>query len=211
MTIKPVTGRAFKPFGRVIKGYYLRSLIEEMEKTECPSDKVVYEPSVRSLETLKINRQFSEEAYGGMPIQIGYCNGTNTKLNCVEYHRDSEINIGAQDFILLVARQQDITADFTLNTDKVEAFLAPAGAVVEVYATTLHYAPCDAAKGAGFRVAVVLPKDTNTDAPVLSDPQGEDRLLRARNKWLIAHPDAAEAQDGAHIGLIGENIDIALD
>ena len=34
MTIKPVTGRAFKPFGRVIKGYYLRSLIEEMEKTD---------------------------------------------------------------------------------------------------------------------------------------------------------------------------------
>ena len=71
MTIKPVTGRAFKPFGRVIKGYYLRSLLEEMEKTECPSDRVVYEPSVRSLETLKISKQFYDEANGGMPIQIG--------------------------------------------------------------------------------------------------------------------------------------------
>ena len=33
-------------------------------------------------------------------------------------------------------------------------------------------------------------------------------MLRAKNKWLIAHPDASEAQDGAYIGLLGENIDL---
>lgn len=212
MKIQSVYDKAFAVYGRVLGENRFPSLLHSLETcTERPADGVTYVPSDKTLEADGAFAELRDRVYGGMPIQIGYCNGTNTKLNCVEYHRDSEINIGAQDFILLVARQQDITADFTLNTDKVEAFLAPAGAVVEVYATTLHYAPCDAAKGAGFRVAVVLPKDTNTDAPVLSDPQGEDRLLRARNKWLIAHPDAAEAQDGAHVGLIGENIDIALD
>ena len=30
----------------------------------------------------------------------------------------------------------------------------------------------------------------------------------ARNKWLIAHPDSAEAADGAQVGITGDNIDI---
>ncbi len=163
------------------------------------------------MEALEADAAYSilrDHVYGGMPIQIGYCNGTNTKLNCVEYHRDSEINIGAQEFILLVARQQDLGPEWQLHTDRVEAFRVPAGVAVELYATTLHYAPCDAAKQAGFRVAVVLPKGTNTEAPQLKPIQKEDKMLRAKNKWLIAHPDASEAQDGAYIGLLGENIDL---
>ena len=43
--------------------------------------------------------------------------------------------------ILLVGRQQDITEDYTYDTDQIEAFLVPAGTAVEMYATTLHYAP----------------------------------------------------------------------
>ena len=31
------------------------------------------------------------------------------------------------------------------------------------------------------------------------------------NKWLLAHPDAPEAAQGAYVGLVGENIDIASD
>ena len=30
-------------------------------------------------------------------------------------------------------------------------------------------------------------------------------MLRALNKWLIAHPQSAEASDGAHVGIVGEN------
>ena len=212
MKIQSVYDQAFAVYGRVLDGLDCQGLCRALEeKTARPADGVVYVPSEPALEADAVFEAMRDRVYGGMPIQIGYCNGTNTRLNCVEYHRDSEINIGAQDFILLVARQQDITGDYTLQTDKVEAFRAPAGAAVELYATTLHYAPCDAAAEAGFRVAVVLPKGTNTDAPVLSAQHAEDRLLRARNKWLIARPDAAEAQDGAHVGLVGDNIDIASD
>lgn len=204
MTIKPVTGRAFKPFGRVIKGYYLRSLIEEMEKTECPSDRVVYEPSVRSLETLKINRQFSEEAYGGMPIQIGYCNGDNHVMNCLEYHRDSELNLACTDMILLLGLEADVDfKKFEYDTAKVEAFLAPKGTLVEVYATSLHYAPINA--GGKFRCVVVLPKGTNTELKFKPDPAGESRLLTHTNKWLLAHAESPEAKNGAVVALKGEN------
>ena len=208
MTIKPVTGRAFKPFGRVIKGYYLRSLIEEMEKTECPSDRVVYEPSVRSLETLKINRQFSEEAYGGMPIQIGYCNGRNHLLNAVEYHRDSELNLACTDMILLVGKRQDIGRDYTYDTGKMQAFLVKKGTLVEIYSTTLHYAPISAGEHDNFRCVVVLPRGTNEPLPACRGKAHtkEDQLLTHVNKWLIAHPESGLDKDGAFVGLKGENI-----
>ena len=208
MTIKPVTGRAFKPFGRVIKGYYLRSLIEEMEKTECPSDRVVYEPSVRSFETLKINRQFSEEAYGGMPIQIGYCNGRNHLLNAVEYHRDSELNLACTDMILLVGKRQDIGRDYTYDTGKMQAFLVKKGTLVEIYSTTLHYAPISAGEHENFRCVVVLPRGTNEPLPACRGKAHtkEDQLLTHVNKWLIAHPESGLDKGGAFVGLKGENI-----
>ena len=97
----------------------------------------------------------------------------------------------------------------TLNTAKVKAFLAPAGTVVEIYATTLHYAPCDAKLGGGFRVAIVLPRGTNTEKPAFTPQCHEDNLLTARNKWLLAHADSSEAKQGAYVGLTGENINIA--
>ena len=208
MTIKPVTGRAFKPFGRVIKGYYLRSLLEEMEKTECPSDRVVYESSVRSLETLKINKQLSEEAYGGMPIQIGYCNGRNHLLNAVEYHRDSELNLACTDLILLVGKRQDIGRDYTYDTGKMQAFLVKKGTLVELYSTTLHYAPISASENESFRCVVVLPKGTNEPLPACRGKAHtkEDQLLTHVNKWLIAHPESGLDKDGAFVGLKGENL-----
>ena len=96
-----------------------------------------------------------------------------------------------------------------LDTSKVKAFLCPAGTGIEGYATTLHYAPCSAKKGQGFRVIVVLPKGTNTDKPEIQVLNTEDAWITARNKWLLAHPDADEAKQGAYVGITGENIDIA--
>ena len=50
---------------------------------------------------------------------------------------------------------------------------------------------------------------TNTEKPDITPKTPEDKLLWARNKWLLAHPESAEAKQGAHIGLAGENINIA--
>ena len=125
-------------------------------------------------------------------------------------HRDSELNIGLRDFILLVAKADDII-DGKLETSKVKAFRAAAGQVVEVYETTLHYAPCSAKKSDGFKVVIALPKGTNGAMPNIAPKNDEDKWLRACNKWLLAHKDASEAGDGAYIGLTGENIDIAAD
>ncbi len=58
---------------------------------------------------------------------------------------------------------------------------------------------------------VALPAGTNAALPELSATGGDAGLLWASNKWLLAHPQSAEATAGAHVGLLGENIDVAED
>ena len=130
--------------------------------------------------------------------------GHNKTLNAFEYHRDSEVNIAATDLVLILGLEQDIEDDLTYDTAKAEAFFVPAGTVVEVYATTLHYAPCHTDE-AGFKCVVILPQGTNTHVNQVSALK-EDALLFARNKWLIAHAESGLEKDGAFIGLKGENI-----
>ncbi len=208
MKIYSVFDPEFKPYGKVLAGYDTAALQAAMDAIPLPEEGTAYEPGIPALEAADVFSELRDRAYGGMPIQLGMCWGHNRRLNCLEYHRDSEVNIGASDFILLLARQEEIGEGLQLDTSKVRAFRAPAGAAVEVYATTLHYAPCHTDADAGFRVAVVLPLGTNTAKPAIGEKDPEDKLLRARNKWLLAHAEAPEASDGAWIGLQGANIDL---
>ena len=210
MTIYSVLDKEFAPYGKVLTGYDTSCLMKALDESTPLPDGVEYVMSEAALECTAIFGQLQNNAYGGMPIQLGWCNGHNTKLNCLEYHRDSELNIGLRDFILLVAKADDIV-DGKLDTSKVKAFRAAAGQVVEVYATTLHYAPCSAKKADGFKVVIALPKGTNGAMPNLTAVNEEDKWLRACNKWLIAHAEANEASDGAYVGLVGENVDISAD
>ncbi|MBE5782218.1 MAG: DUF4867 family protein [Clostridiales bacterium] len=206
MKILPVTDAAFKPYGRIVEGYDVKGILAALENTPLPEN-VVYVPREETLHAAPGASQMGEALFGGMPYQLGYCNGHNTKLNCLEYHRDSEFNLGTKDFILLLAKQDEME-EGKLNTGKVKAFRVPAGVMIECYATTLHYAPCQGAKNQGFQVMVALPLNTNTPFPAGIGQNPLDRQLWARNKWLIAHPDTKEAQKGAVAGLQGENIDI---
>ena len=214
MKIKSVFGSSFVRYGKVLKGYDVKELLEKLNSsTEKPLDKVIYEPGDSGLEALAVAKQFSVNAYGGMPVQVGYCNGFNTKLNCLEWHRGSELNIPADDIVLLLAPLQKVK-NGRISSKDVEAFYVPAGTVVQIYETSLHYAPCNAVKGKevskdGFRVIVVLPKGTNLAKPELKEIDAEDKLLWAANKWLIAHPSASEAKAGAYAGVPGVNIDFA--
>ena len=209
MNILPVSDPAFKPYGRIVEGYDVSGLLKALATTPV-TDGVVYVPHDDVLGRADGADQLGDAMFGGMPFQLGWCNGHNTKLNCLEYHRDSEFNLGCEDFILLIATLADLEND-KLDTAKVKAFRVPAGVLVEVYATTFHYAPCHVDAAKGFRVAVALPLGTNTAKPALEEKDPEDKLLRARNKWLLAHADSSEAAQGAYVGLVGENIDIAKD
>lgn len=212
MKILSVKDEAFKKYGRIVDNVDLTELVEAMKKTPVPAD-VVYVAGDPALEALKVAEDVSRVIYGEMPVQIGYCNGHNTKLNALEYHRDSEINVAATDAILMLGKLDDVEADFTYDTAKVEAFLVPAGTAVEVYATTMHYAPCGV-DGNGFQVSIILPKGTNL--PLKGEHQkvnadgtapSEDALITAVNKWLIGHAEGG-LDAGSFIGLKGKNLDI---
>ena len=208
-----VEDKEFRKYGRIVKGIDFGGVIAELKKLSLPED-VIYEPSVKELEALPVRKALENKTYGELPIQIGYCIGHNCLLNAVEYHRSSEINIAAKDAILILGQQQDITGDYTYDTSKMEAFLITEGTAVELYATALHYAPCET-NSQGFLMGVVLPAGTNyplaqTHGEDKPEGNGEDKLITATNKWLIGHPDAGHAA-GTHIGLIGKNLDVRVD
>lgn len=203
MKIYQVTDDRFKKYGKVVEGIDFSELIAALEKdTPLPED-VEYVPGLKALETLPVKEELSKRSFGEMEIQIGYCNGHNSMLNALEYHKSSEINVAATDAVLLLGSRQDITEDFTYDTSLAEAFLVPKGVAVEIYATTLHYAPCGVGD-AGFKVAIVLPKGTNLN---LSDKhtEGEDGHLTAANKWLLGHPEGG-LPEGSPMGLTGKNL-----
>ena len=208
MKIHSVYDPEFKPYGQIVTGLEdaVFEITAALAATPLPEG-VGYVPTDPALQELPAAVEISEHCFGGMPTQLGWCNGHNTRLNCLEYHRDSEFNLGTEDFILLLARQDEIE-DGILDTAKVMAFRVPAGVLVEVYATTLHYAPCHCDPARGFRVLVALPWLTNTERPIAPVKTAEDAILTARNKWLLPHPDSDEARGGAKVGLSGDNIDI---
>ncbi len=209
MKIYNVTDPEFKEYGKVIDGIDVTEILDALENSTPLPENTDYVPEEPAIQNTATAKKIAPTLFGGLPVEFGWCNGHNTKLNCLEYHRNSEFNLGTQDFILLLAKQSEIDENFHINSDVIKAFKVPKGVMVEVYATSLHYAPCHVDASKGFKVLVALPKGTNTDKPDFEPANKEDTLLRANNKWLIAHKDAAEAQDGAFVGIDGVNIDLA--
>jgi len=208
INIKPIDDESFRKYGRVIEGYDFTPIIIFLDSNSTiPDDGNVYVPSVEELEKLPVFISVEKEIYGSSSVQAGYCNGRNSTLNGLEYHKSSEINIAATEAVLLLGDVRDISDDFQYDSEKVEAFYLEAGQAIEMYATTLHFAPCKVHAG-GFKVAVLLPKGTNlqlSEKP--ADNSGENRILFAVNKWLLAHPERKALMDkGAWPGIIGENI-----
>lgn len=185
MKIYSVKDKKFNKYGRVVLGFNFSELLDKLKNTPKPKDSTIYVASDNELEKLEIFQEMQQREFGEMPIQIGYCNGNNNKLEALEYHRSSEINVALNDLILLIGSLQDVNSEtYTYDKSLVEAFLVPAGTAVEIYATTLHYAPCNASDD-GFRDVVILPKGTNLPLGKKPTNKYEDKLLFAKNKWLI--------------------------
>ena len=207
--IKSVTDPAFASYGRIIRGLDMKELFSYMEtKTSIPENGNVYIASVSEMEETAVRKEIETVCYGGMPVQIGYCNGRNTTYNGFEYHKGSEINVAATDFCLVLAHLWQVKEN-TIGVEDAAVFFVPQGTAIEFYQTTLHLSPCRTCD-AGFRDVVILPRGTNT--PLDFKPAGgspETRLLLQTNKWVIAHPDRAPLiRQGAFPGLIGENKEV---
>ena len=200
----PVSDARFAPYGRIVTEYDDTELLQALECTTIPENGTLYVPSDSALEALPVFAQLEQQAFGEMPVQLGYCNGHNNKLNALEYHASSEFNLACCDVVLLLGLRSQIDETNTFDTKYIKAFVVPRGIWVEIYATTLHYAPC-APQGRGFRFAVDSPRNTNLP---LEKTQENGKMLAARNKWLLAHPNSPEARSNGYVGLRGENIEV---
>ncbi|MEN6480051.1 MAG: DUF4867 family protein [Anaerolineales bacterium] len=217
LNLLPVGDPAFKRYGRLLTAYDPTEMMARASLILPRAEGVAYEPSVRALEAPSLfNEAMQCEVFGGMPIQVGWCYGHNVSLDALEYHRGSEVDLCLTDVVLLVGHVQDICwgedeqmGPVSYDTAKVAAFFAPAGAVVELSPWNLHYAPIQCRADQSFATLVYLPKGTNEPLSFQVPPWGENRLLFAVNKWLLAHPSVGSLQEaGAYPGLAGENITV---
>lgn len=211
LEILSCSSEEFEKYGKIISGYDFNELVQYAEKnTNIPPNGNIYVGSVDDMEGIAPLFSFlKNNFYGGMDVQIGYCNGNNSFLNGLEYHKSSEINIAVTDLVLFLARTTEIQNN-EINSSLVKAFFLPKGAAVELYQTTMHFAPCKVTND-GFKCIVILPKETNTEISleereILTE---EDRYLFKRNKWLLVHGDKQDLiAKGAFRGISGENLEI---
>ena len=198
-----VDSEAFLCYGKVLTHLDTAEICAEAKKLTVPDDGSLYRASVEELERLPIASDIKNTCFGTLPTQIGYCWGHNNHLNATEWHTSSEVNVAVTPLVLLLAHVWDIR-DGKIDSTKFKAFYLPAGTAVEVYATSLHFCPCEVQKS-GFGCVVALPEGTNTDLTISVD----DPLLFRKNKWIIAHEanDALLAR-GVVAGITGENYEI---
>ena len=209
LDFKHISDPAFERFGHYLPQYDATEMIERTAAIVPQTERVAYETSVKALEEPgALNTALIQEVYGGMDVQVGWCYGHNNALNGVEYHRGSEVNVMVTDAIFLVGHLQDVEfgEEIRYDTSKIGAFYAPKGSVIECPAWNLHMAPISVREGEQFCVLVYLPRGTNEKLPYTVPQTGENRLLRAVNKWMMGHPSLERMiQSGVYPGLVGEN------
>lgn len=213
-----VTDPLFAQYGRIITGIDTEPICDVL-RTLPLNDGMTYVASEPQLEALEAYSFFQNHVFAGMPIQMGYVTGKNSRLDCLEHHMCSEIIMDTEDVIMLLARRSDIEyvddaqsafgVKMRLDTSNVVAFAVPAGCVVELYNSTLHFAPCGISESHEYRGLVVLSQGTNTERPTIHPQSVEDETIWAKDNWLLAHPQSVAASQGAYVGLVGDNIDIA--
>ena len=193
----------FKEYGRRITDIDTTEIVKAGQEFTFPQSGSIYEASTPAFESLNIAKEITDKCFGELDTQIGYCYGHNNYLNALEWHTASEINIAVTDLVLILAKRSDLT-DNKMDSSVTKCFLLKKGDIAEVYATSLHFCPCEVSSD-GFGCVVGLPKNTNTPLNEKSD----NKLLFAKNKWLIAHNDNAPLiARGAVAGISGENYKI---
>ena len=197
-----VTDKEFASFGRIID-IGTAEIIETAKKIQNPESGSSYLPSVEDFENLSVATEIENEFFGSMPAQVGFCWGHSNFLNATEWHTSSEINIAVTPLVLILGHIWDIKDD-KIDSSSFKAFYLPAGTAVEIYATSLHFCPCEVEKS-GFGCVVGLPQGTNTNLEITP----ENKMLFRKNKWIIAHIDNdALKNKGVVAGITGTNHEI---
>lgn len=179
----------------------MRKFLYGVERTEFE----YYVPCEERLMAMAEADQFKDDLFGQVPCQVGWYYGNCDRLNAVEYHKCSEVLYEYEPCVLILGLLWDLQGG-RLDTASMKVFYVPANTCVELYATTLHFAPC---KACSEPVMQIVAQSLGTNTPLLKPAQGteaENRCLLQRNKWVLVHPEHAAAEPNAVVGLEGKNI-----
>ena len=203
LTIYTIHDPEFVPYGTPITDVDTSEIVKTGEKLLMTGG-AGYKASVPEFEALEIHKVIRDRFFGQMPTQTGFVWGKNPRMNALEWHKNSEINVAIDDIVLLLGQLDEIV-DGKYHSDKVKAFYLEKGEMAEVYATSLHFTPCTVKKS-GMGAVVGLPLGTNTAL----DTPATDRFLCNKNKWLICHCENKGMIDrGVEGNIEGVNIEIA--
>ena len=197
-----VTTSDFRPYGYLLNGDFSDVVEYLEEESALPLEGNIYTREDEEMFGLPSSKKIHEMVFGLGEMEAGYCNGHNTKLNCMEFHACPEVNVAGTDMVLLLALPKDIV-DGKLDSSKAKAYFVPEGTALVLRPYVLHFSPC-MYKEKPFRCAVFLSGGTNRDLAL----KPSDPLLWKENKWLLAHPESKQAKDGAYIGITGENTEV---
>lgn len=203
-TIHSAEEDCFARYGILIDLPAVTEMLSWADRTIDP-DGPVYVPHYPSCEKEGWKKALEEELAGGMPLEVGSCCGSNTRMNGMEYHKGHEYILALSPLVLFLGFSGDIrrggASGWSWDSALGRFFFVPGGRAVELYSTTLHLAPCRCGSG-DFRSLIILPEGTNLELEKGAAGKG---LLFKRNKWMICHPDSPAAASGACPGITGAN------
>ena len=203
ITIQSIHEDVVKRYGSVINED-TTAFCAAAETLPFPEEGSKYVASTPELDELPEAKALREKYCGGLDEQVGLCWGHSNKLNALEWHTCNEFNVAVRELVLLLAKREDLDVDGRLDANKVKAFYLAQGEMVEVYADTLHFCPCEVTKN-GFSCIVGLQRGTNLPL----EPEQKKGTLWAANKWLLGHEaNTSLIERGAFPGIYGENWEI---
>ncbi len=201
--IYSVNDKEFSRYGKVIKTDTDELCEIVRSSVEYPETGSRYNAAYEPLDSSEAAAKFRAVFCGELDEEMGLCWGHSNRLNALEWHTCNEFNIAVRELVLLLAKRSDMDEENRLDSAKVKAFCLGNGEMIEVFADTLHFCPCEVTEN-GFACIAALQRGTNLP---LEGEKKPGQLLWMKNKWLIAHEEnAAMLEKGAFPGIYGENI-----
>lgn len=205
LEILPVTDSSFADFG-VIYNYPLAEIEDVMNHVAMPESGSTYLQSIPELEKTEAIQAIGRDVFAGMPIDAGATIGHTDDFSAFEYHQCSELNIMLDDVVMVFAKRQTLDKQGTIDPRRDgKIYYVPKGTIVELYNTTLHYAPIEVTKS-GYKVIVVVLHGTNLPLPA-GFKSGNPRVVK-QGKFQVVHPVRQDKiAQGYQVALTGELIE----